>query len=178
MFYLVSDDGAHAAPPGFEQLAVWIILPIMQRICGDENSPSIVLSREEGKQENLKWWRNKPPSCHRPATHHSQQSYLMALGNCNVCYSHWRVGSDETAVLLLNIFDIKKSERSQVSPLQCLSPWIIIQHLHGRLSQQPCTHTNSHTQFALTATNNLTISQVESNLNGQNPIFSGHLAVL
>lgn len=54
MFYLVLDDGAHAAPPGFEQFAVCIVLPIMQRICGDENSLSIVLSGEEGKQENSK----------------------------------------------------------------------------------------------------------------------------
>lgn len=54
MFHLVSDDSAHAAPPGIEQFPVCIVLPIMQRICGDENSLSIVLSGEEEKQENLK----------------------------------------------------------------------------------------------------------------------------
>ncbi len=54
MFHLVSDDSAHAAPPGFKQFAACIVLPIMQRICGDENSPPIVLSGEEGKQENSK----------------------------------------------------------------------------------------------------------------------------
>lgn len=54
MFHLVSDDSAHAAPPGFEPFSLRIVLPIMQRICGDENSPSIVLSGEEGKQENTK----------------------------------------------------------------------------------------------------------------------------
>lgn len=54
MFHLVSDDSAHAAPPGFEESAVCIVLPVMQQICGDENSLSIVLSGEEGKQENSK----------------------------------------------------------------------------------------------------------------------------
>lgn len=54
MFHLVSDDSAHAAPPGFEQFAVRIVLPVMQRICGVENSLTIVLSGEEGKQENPK----------------------------------------------------------------------------------------------------------------------------
>ena len=64
MFHLVSDDSAHAAPPGSEPFSLCIILPIMQRICGDENSPSIVLSGEEGKQENTKTMKEhaaKPP---------------------------------------------------------------------------------------------------------------------
>lgn len=71
------------------------------------------------------------PSCHRPATHHSQQSYLMTPGNHNVCYSCRRVRSEETAVLLKH-FDTEKSERSQIPLHGGCHPWavIIIQHLH------------------------------------------------
>lgn len=159
MFHLVSDDSARVAPPGCEWSAVCIVLPIMQRICGDENSPSIVLSGEEGKQENSKWWRNTPPSCHRPATHPSQQSYLMTPGNRNVCYSCWRVRSGETAVLCFNSSDVEKPERSQIPLHSRCRQWavIIIQHLHFWVSghRQGHTHIQKLMHFSPKATNNV-----------------------
>lgn len=71
-------------------------------------------------------------SCLRPATHHSQQGYLVTPGNDNVCYSCWSFRSEETAVLLLNNFWYRKVGKVTYIPLcsGCrLGAVIIIQHL-------------------------------------------------
>lgn len=68
---------------------------------------------------------------HRPDTHHSQQSYLVTLGNDNIPFSSWSSRSEETSALPLNSFDIEKSEGSRIPPCSgChLGAVIIIQRL-------------------------------------------------
>lgn len=123
------------APAGSERFSECIVLPITWRTFADQNK--IILFPSLGKQkkknqENWNWWENTPASCQCPATRRSRQRYPMAPGNRNVCYSCWRVRLEETAVLLLNIYDGDESKRSQISLRSgChLSTLIIIQELH------------------------------------------------
>lgn len=122
------------APAGSERFSECIVLPITWRTFADQNKiilfPS--LGKQKKKQENWNWWENTPPSFQCPATHCFRQRYPMAPGNRNVCYSCWRVRLEETAVLLLNIYDGDESKRSQISLRSGCHLWtvIIIQELH------------------------------------------------
>lgn len=62
-----------------------------------------------GRRKTRKHKNDEGTRRHRPTTHHSQQSYLMTLGSRGVSYSCRRVGLEETAAFLINIFDIEKS---------------------------------------------------------------------
>lgn len=49
--YFSGSHSNHAAPSGFEQIEMCIVLPLMQRVCGDEYALSAVLSETKNNNQ-------------------------------------------------------------------------------------------------------------------------------
>lgn len=139
------------------QFAVCIVLLVMQRICGDENGVSVVLSREDKKKKckSIKEYIHLTAKSAATQPHTTPNKAIWWHSGTITFLIHVGVfRSEETAALSPKNFDIEKSERSQIPLCSTCSLWalITIQHPHClpmSLSTPVDRYTASQTHFAM-----------------------------